>query len=218
MSKAIFQNLSGTVSKGLMSSGNSMLVPLVQFEGFYEAIIYYNHNKGEWEIYQTNGGFTAGLDIGYKWNFNTFVGPVPVTASFKLGGSAVVDFQTIPRYFEINGYPWAEEVKEKSSVVNDYLSTLRLNAYINAVAGLGLDYAVVALKIGCFGEIRVDNKNMFLTRKYLANTSERDKNGHSIELIGQVGIKFEALFVFIGYEAVLASASAGYRWKFAEFD
>ena len=33
-----------------------------------------------------NGGFNAGGGYSYSWNYNTFVGPVPVTGQFTVGG------------------------------------------------------------------------------------------------------------------------------------
>ena len=37
--------------------------------------------------------------------------------------------------------------------VTDFLTNLRINAYVEAFGGVGFDYSVVALKIGLFGSL-----------------------------------------------------------------
>ncbi len=186
-----------------------------QLEGYYEAEIRYNFDKGEWELYTTGGGFTAGFSIGYSWTLNAMAGPVPVTASLDIGGTVQLDFKTALRYSEIAGLEWASTVN--ASKVNDYLTTLRINAYIKAFAGVGFDFSVVALKIGVFGQLSVDNQNKFLSRTYLEDTSKRQISGQGVEISGSAGIEFTAKFLFISFSCVIASVEGGYSWGSGDY-
>ena len=188
-----------------------------QLEGYYEAEIAYNFDEEQWEIYTLGGGFTAGFSGGASFGINTFVGPVPVFAELGLGGAVQLDFKAAVRYAEQDGLVWANTVT--SDTVNDYLTTLRLNAYVNAFGGIGMDYAIVSLKIGLFGGLNVDNSNLFLSRTYLADESARQLNGQRVGVGGEVGIKFEVgLLSLLTYECVLASGSAGYSANFNDLD
>lgn len=96
-------------------------------------------------------------------------GPVPLTATFELGGAIQLDFRTAVRYGqqgEGTELAWSDPT---ATAVNDFLTTLRINAYVHAFGGIGFDYSVVALKIGLFGNLDVDSQNKFLSRTYLAD-------------------------------------------------
>jgi putative cell wall-binding protein len=187
-----------------------------QLEGYFEAQIQYNFEKGKWEIYVLGGGFTAGFGMSYTYSINAQAGPVPLTATFGVGGALQIDFKAAVRYDETTGLEWATTVTGDS--VNDYLTTLRINAYVNAFGGLGFDYSVVALKIGLFGKLAFDNQNKFLSRTYLADGVKRQINGQALQLSGEVGIKFVAQLLFISYELVLASGSLSTTFKFNDWD
>ena len=59
-----------------------------------------------------------------------------MTATFAVNGSLQLDFKAALRYGEQDGLPWASSVTAEA--VNDYLTTLRINAYVEAFGGLGL--------------------------------------------------------------------------------
>ena len=187
-----------------------------QLEGYYEAEIAYNFEKGKWEIYTLGGGFTAGFSGGVNFGISTYAGPVPVFAEFGVGGAIQLGFKSAVRYSEQNGMEWADTVT--SDTVNDFLTTLRLNAYVNAFGGIGMDYAIISLKIGLFGGLDVDNSNLFLSRPYLKDESQRQRNGQRVGISGQVGIKIEAALLILSYECVLASVSGGYTADFGASD
>ena len=67
----------------------------------------------------------------------------------------------------------------------------------------------MALKIGLFGNLDVDSQNKFLSRTYLADETKRQINGQALGIQSEVGIKFVATFLFISYEAVIASGKLG---------
>lgn len=183
--------------------------------GYFQARICYNYEEGKWELLILGGGFTAGIGLEYTWNYNNFVGPVPVTAYIKVGGDIGIDFKAAVRYAELAGHEWAEEITADN--VNDYLITLRIAAYIRAFAGVGFDYSVIALKIGIFGQIDVEFQNALLSRTYLAAAEKHLLHGQYLMLRGEVGIEFLAKFLFISYEKVLASVSSGYTWFFNDW-
>ena len=181
----------------------------LQLEGFYEAEIRYNTEKKEWEVFTVGGGFTTGVGVGFSFSVNAMAGPVPLTATFELGGAIQLDFRTAVRYGrqgEGTELAWSDPT---ATAVNDFLTTLRINAYVHAFGGIGFDYSVVALKIGLFGNLDVDSQNKFLSRTYLADKSKRQINGQALGIQSEVGIKFVATFLFISYEAVIASGTLG---------
>ena len=179
----------------------------LQLEGFYEAEIRYNAEKKEWEVFTVGGGFTAGVGVGFSFSVNAMAGPVPLTATFELGGAIQLDFRTAVRYGQQGqGLAWSDPT---ATAVNDFLTTLRIDAYVHAFGGIGFDYSVVALKIGLFGNLDVDSQNKFLSRTYLADETKRQINGQALGIQSEVGIKFVAQFLFISYEAVIASGTFG---------
>ena len=191
----------------------------MELTGYYEGQVVFNGETGKWETVVHNGGFSAGGGFGYTWKFNSMVGPVPVTAELGLGAAIAVDFGVKTFYEEQveNGQTLKWQNPDKKSV-NDYLTTLRIYAYLNAFGGLGFDFSVVALKIGVFGQISLDSRNTWLNRNYLEDEKLRVMDGQSLTFSGMVGIKFYAKFLFISYETVLASASYTKTWLFNEWD
>ena len=181
----------------------------LQLEGFYEAEIRYNAEKKEWEVFTVGGGFTSGVGVGFSFSVNAMAGPVPLTATFELGGAIQLDFRTAVRYGQQGQgteLAWSDPT---ATAVNDFLTTLRINAYVHAFGGIGFDYSIVALKIGLFGNLDVDSQNKFLSRTYLADETKRQINGQALGIQSEVGIKFVAAFLFISYEAVIASGTFG---------
>ena len=190
----------------------------LQLEGFYEAEIRYNAEKKEWEVFTVGGGFTSGVGVGFSFSVNAMAGPVPLTATFELGGAIQLDFRTAVRYGrqgEGTELAWSDPT---ATAVNDFLTTLRINAYVHAFGGIGFDYSIVALKIGLFGNLDVDSQNKFLSRTYLADETKRQINGQALGIQSEVGIKFVATFLFISYEAVIASGTLGATRTFNDWN
>lgn len=187
----------------------------VQLEGYYEAEIRYNRTSGDWEVYTKGGGFTAGVGMEFGFNVNTVVGIVPVTGSFEVGGAMQLSLQAATRYSQQEGLEW---IDSKATAVTDFLTELRLRAYVEAFGGFGFDFSLIALKIGLFGKLDVNSQNRFLSREYLADTSKRQTNGQYLDIQSEVGIKFKAVFALISYEKVLASGSFGYGKPFNDWN
>lgn len=186
----------------------------VQLEGYYEAEIRYNRTSGDWEVYTKGGGFTAGVGMEFGFNVNTVVGIVPVTGSFEVGGAMQLSLQAATRYSQQEGLEWSDS---KATAVTDFLTELRLRAYVEAFGGFGFDFSLIALKIGLFGKLDVNSQNRFLSREYLENEDQRQTNGQYLDIQSEVGIKFKAVFALISYEKVLASGSFGAGKDFGQW-
>lgn len=76
-------------------------------------------------------------------------------------------------------------------------------AYIRAFGGLGFDYAIMALKIGLFGQLSLDARMDFLWRHDASDMGVRPRVSGS----GEVGVEFLVKLLFFTYERVLWGTS-----------
>ncbi len=176
--------------------------------GYIESRMKYNPDSGLWDIHVLSGGFDAGGGIGFVRYFNTMVGPVPVTAELRGGGTLNLSLDALTMEY-------LNSADEKTSGT-EFLTKLRLFFYFKFFGGLGIDYSVVALKIGVFGQINADLTFEWLNRPSLpenATYTDRSKmvstdktlDGQNIKLNGRVGIEFVARLLFFSYERVIKS-------------
>ena len=197
---------------GAVSNGVIGLPVSIALEGWFSTDIRYNLDKGEWEVLMTGGGFTAGAELQYETARDILVGPaIPVTYSIKLRGGVVVDFKTAIRYAEELGEGWDDE---KAKTVNDYLTALRINAYVELFGGLGKGKNITC-KMGAFGSLEIDNENRFLTKNYLQAESLK---GQYLSLEGTVGIKVAIGMGPVELEVNVASIGLGYGWYFNDWN
>ena len=191
-----------------------------QLEGYYEGQFYYDTDQRAWCFRAINGGFTAGAGVSFQANVNAWVGPIPITGSFGAGIALQLDYKAATVYTDQQDAAtlatWTDAARQSDSV-NDYLTTLRINGYIDAFGGFGFDYTIIALKIGLFGRLAGDSTNRFLSRTYLENEDDAQMDGQALGINGEVGIKFVAKFLFISYETVLGSGSIGYSHTFNDW-
>lgn len=197
---------------GAVSNGVIGLPVSIALEGWFSTDIRYNLDMGEWEVLMTGGGFTAGAELQYETARDILVGPaIPVTYSIKLRGGVVVDFKTAIRYAEELGEGWDDE---KAKTVNDYLTALRINAYVELFGGLGKGKNITC-KMGAFGSLEIDNENRFLTKNYLQAESLK---GQYLSLEGTVGIKVAIGMGPVELEVTVASIGLGYGWYFNDWN
>lgn len=161
--------------------------------GYMAGDIVYNTETQAFEFIITDSGFTLGAKMGYHWTFNSAVGFVPITAEFALGAAVELDYKAMAAYSS-----------ETDKFGSDILTTLRVNAYLRAFAGFGFDVAILALKIGLFGQINMEHYSQFLSRTY--RKTDQQIQGHRTELTGIIGIEFVLKVFFIRYRKTLASA------------
>lgn len=167
--------------------------------GGFETEVYYDFTDQCWKMVVVTGNFEAGGGYGMEWTWNTQVGPVPVLAQLELGASAIVHF----------GAAVNRQVMD-----NDYLTQLSIYAYLQAFGGIGFDYAVIALKLGLFGQIGLDAQ-----LKWLNAIGQDAKFGYDVGVDGTIGMKFQVELLFISYEKILWSQPiANYEWSNDSWD
>ena len=164
--------------------------------GFYEGIVSWNAEKGKWEMKTRSGGFTYGLAAGYTWSVNTWVGPIPITASVSIGGGLEMDHKILMTSY-------GEGLNEEE--FQNLLVTMRINAYVRAFVGLGFDFSVLALKFGVFGQVDLQNYNAFLDYQDQTNGDIKSIAGQYTTLGGSTGIEFYLKILFIQYRTILDS-------------
>lgn len=155
-------------------------------KGGFETEIYYDYDAGAWKMVVVTGQLNVGGGFGMSWNFNSFCGPVPVTAQLAFGVALDVQFAA---------------AVDRTQMANDYLTQVQLNAFIRAFGGIGFDYAILAMKIGLFGQLSFQGAVRFLN----AIGEAQAKVGYKIDFLGELGIEFLIKFLFITYERVLWS-------------
>ncbi|MBE5056856.1 S-layer homology domain-containing protein [Pseudoflavonifractor sp. DSM 107456] len=153
--------------------------------GGFETEVYFDFTANRWKMVVMNGGLQAGGGMGYEWTWNTQAGPVPLLAQLELGASAIVDFNAA-----------VDNVAKDT----DYLTQFYIYSYMQAFGGFGFDYAVIALKLGMFGQI-----SMNAQLQWLNSFRNGEHFGWSVDVRGSVGMKFQVELLFISYESILWS-------------
>ena len=146
-------------------------------KGYLESRLTYDPEEGEWDIEILEGGFSAGFGMNYRRLYNELFYGITVTFEIKVGGSAEVTMDAITAEY-IN----RSKASGKLESDTEFLTNLRIFAYLKGFAGLGWDYAALAFKIGVFGQINFDLNFDWLNRPYID-----DHHGEEIELVSQPG-------------------------------
>ena len=176
---------------GTSKTGESLKKYALQ--GWFETEVSWNFEKQKWEFVILTGGFTAGGGMGYEWTWNMQVGPVPVFFQLEAGAAGALQF---------NAALW----EKGNARANDYLTELRLYAYLQAFGGIGFDYAIIALKLGLYGRVGLTAQLRWLNTAEtvtVGSTTGKTFNGQSLLLNGEVGAKFQVELLFISYEKIL---------------
>ena len=183
--------------------------------GYMEVLIYWDFDDQIWKMQVVDGGFNVGAGLEVSWNWNVMVGPVPLTMEIKLGGQLRVNMDAVTTAYQ-------NSKTNQMELATEYLTKLRLYLYIYVFAGVGIDYSVVALKLGVFGQLSLDMTFAWLNRPYLeehkndgvkmlANpddpVSPANLNGQNFRIDGMVGLKFVATVACIEYEKILFSVA-----------
>ena len=175
--------------------------------GYIESRLTYNWEKQYWDIKVLSGGFDAGGGIGFTQYFNTMVGPVPVTAELRGGGTVNISLDALTMdYLNTAG-----EIESGT----EFLTQLRIYFYVKFFGGIGWDYSVIALKIGLYGQISADLTTEWLNRPDMpdgaryTDGSEMNQSkvltGQKSVIGGQVGIEFVAKLWIFSYETAIVS-------------
>lgn len=154
-------------------------------QGYFETEVFYNFSANKWEMLLVNGGFTAGGGGGFEYTWNTQVGPVPVFLQLEAGAAAAVEFRA---------------AVDHTQKANDYLTELRIYAYLQAYGGVGFDYAVIALKLGLYGRVGMD-----ATLRWLDAIGQNTQFSSKVAVTGEIGVKSQIELLFLSYEKILWS-------------
>lgn len=183
--------------------------------GYMEAMIYYDFEYMEWKAQILSGGFSAGGGINRTYTVNQSIFYIPFTASFNFGATAEIGMDAL-------AVSYYNETKGEYGIGNDFLTQLRLYAYMKFFAGIGFDYSVVAAKVGVFGQVNLDLIFQWLNRPYMNSGNDTIINvadgtvnkegfynldGQSFKGTGTAGLEVLLKLLFISYEKVLWSYS-----------
>ncbi len=174
--------------------------------GYFEYILYYDLDVGEWKMKTMGGGFYAGMGADVGFTFQMWAGLVPFTVTLKAGGDLRLSLDAVAaKYTDASG---------TEKLGNDFLTELRIYLYVYFFAGVGFDYSVIAAKIGVFGQIDLTMSFDWLNRRYLKdegaepvnndNTSTKIK-GQNFGMTGTAGIELVLKFLSFTYDQVLVS-------------
>lgn len=181
--------------------------------GYMEAMIYYDFACKEWKVQILSGGFNAGGGMSRSYTFNQSIFYIPFTATFDFGATAEIGMDAL-------AVSYYNETDDEYGLGNDFLTQLRLYAYMKFFAGIGFDYSVVAAKVGVFGQVNLDMIFQWLNRPYMdsddkimnvadqsTNEGTYNLNGQSFTVTGTAGLEVLFKLLFISYEKVLWSYS-----------
>ena len=132
-----------------------------QFGGWMECYIEYNA-FGKWEFKGLSGKFALGGGVNATWLWNVMAGPVPLTFSIKVGGTAEVTCEAVEVSYR-NTYEGMTVIDTDT----DWLTKLRLYFYVGAFGGVGVDLSLFAAKVGIYGQLNFDLIFEWLRRPYL---------------------------------------------------
>lgn len=181
--------------------------------GYLESLIYFNDEDGHWYVRIISGGFDAGGGVSFTKYINTLVGPVPVTAEIRGGGTVKLSLDALTMQYltKVNGL-------NKVVTGAEWLTELRVYFYFKLFGGLGFDLSAIAVKIGLYGQINFDLVCRWLNRTALEDIEgdvfyldgqacdpDPTLDGQHIYVNGQVGLEFVVKFLFISYEKALWS-------------
>ncbi|MDO5331130.1 MAG: S-layer homology domain-containing protein [Bacillota bacterium] len=182
------------------------------FNGYIESRLTLDPVSDLWEIHVMSGGFNAGGGVGFVKYINTWLGPVPITAELRGGGTVNVSLDTLTM----------EYLTSSNEVVTgtEFLTKLRIYFYFKFFGGIGWDYSIAALKIGLYGQINADMTYEWLNRpdipdfalypdETLIDDTSKVKDGQNLKIGGQIGIEFVAKLLFFSYEKAIFSYDFG---------
>ncbi|MDR1295677.1 MAG: hypothetical protein LBK59_12145, partial [Bifidobacteriaceae bacterium] len=166
----------------------------LRFTGLFE----WDAVSREWRFRPFGGGFEVGFAAGIEFTQNFLAWVVPVTVTLGASGAmtfnynlnAVEDVQTYDGEEQIWSDPHSEwEV--------DHQVLLRMLGTAYVFAGVGLDIAIVALKIGIAASGTVNLQNQWLSRRYLQNSDLRSEYGGALNAKLSLAVQFVARFLFV---------------------
>ncbi|NYB75691.1 S-layer homology domain-containing protein [Sedimentibacter hydroxybenzoicus DSM 7310] len=164
---------------------------------YFDCEIFYDIDDGEWKIVVLKSFVHVGGGYHYKRIYNTWIGPVPVTAEFLAGGTGQLNLKM---------------VSDGSGAGSTYITELSPYIYIRGFGGVGRDYKVVSLKAGVYGKVSLDQQYLWL------RSEQKNSNGQRIVLAGETGIEYEIKLVLVNIEGTYEIGAGSKTWTFNDYN
>lgn len=181
-------------------------------QGWMSAEICYNFNEGRWQVITTGGAMTYGKQFEKPIQKQRFK-PIVYNYGVVLRGGVVVTLETAIRYAEALGN--GQGTPEMLQAINDYLTSIRVNAFIELYGGIGIDKYGVAFTIGAYGDVELNTETRILKR---GDESGKKTYGDFIQLDGKIGLREKVGVGSLVLQFDLVSISVGDQWKVRNWD
>ena len=174
-------------------------------QGWMSAEICYNFDEGRWEVLTTGGAMRFGKEIELAIVKQRFK-PVLYNYSVTLRGGLVVTLETAIRYAKALGS--GQGTAEMIQAINDYLTSIRVNAFIELYGGLGIDKYGIAFTAGAYGSVELNTESLILRRGDESNSSY----GDFVQLDGKIGLREKIGVGSMVLQFDLVSITVGDQW------
>ncbi|HCX62979.1 MAG TPA: hypothetical protein DHU59_11165, partial [Clostridiales bacterium] len=164
---------------------------------YFDCEIFYDIDSEEWKIVVLKSFIHVGGGYHYQKIYNTWIGPVPVTAEFLAGGTGQLNLKTVT------------EGKDKDSISITEFSPY---VYLRGFGGVGRDYKVVSFKAGVYGKASIDQQYLWL------KSPKKNSNGQRIKLAGETGIEYKIKLVIINVGGTYEIGSGSKTWTFNDYN
>jgi len=164
---------------------------------YFDCEILYDIDSEEWKIVVLKSFIHVGGGYHYQKIYNTWIGPVPVTAEFLAGGTGQLNLKTVT------------EGKDKSS---SSITEFSPYVYLRGFGGVGRDYKVVSFKAGVYGKASIDQQYLWL------KSPKKNSNGQRIKLAGETGIEYKIKLVIINVGGTYKIGSGSKTWTFNDYN
>lgn len=164
---------------------------------YFDCEIFYDTNDGEWKIVVLKSYIHIGGGYHYQKIYNTWIGPVPVTAEFLAGGTGQLNLKT---------------ASDGGGAGRTYITEFQPYIYIRGFGGVGRDYKIVSLKAGVYGKVSLDQQYLWL------KSEEKNSNGQRITLAGETGIEYKIKLVLANVEGKYEIGEGSKTWTFNDYN
>ncbi|MCF2660845.1 S-layer homology domain-containing protein [Pseudoflavonifractor phocaeensis] len=180
-------------------------------QGWMTAEICYNFDEGRWEVLTTGGAMRFGKEIELAIVKQRFK-PILYNYSVTLRGGLVVTLETAIRYAEALGS--GQGTTEMIQAINDYLTSIRVNAFIELYGGLGIDKYGIAFTAGAYGDVELNTESLILSRGDESDSSY----GDFVQLDGKIGLREKIGVGSMVLKFDLVSITVGDQWPLRKWD
>ena len=205
----------GTYFERLQEDNSALMSQLVGtgkvMQGWMTAEICYNFDEGRWEVLTTGGAMRFGKEIEKAIQKQRFK-PILYNYGVVLRGGLVVTLETAIRYAEALGS--GQGTKEMAQAINDYLTSIRVNAFIELYGGLGIDKFGIAFTVGAYGDVELNTESLILRRGDESDSSY----GDFVQLDGKVGLREKIGVSSMVLKFDLVSITVGKQWWLRNWD